>query len=204
MEMTLHGIHVCCPESEKAIAALAKDAKVTFEGTGPVKSAKFVGKKIDGNKLMADLRVAGFNCSVDKSPRPEYISRPVPGVKGVIVRFLPDFGDIGKPGSDAGPLPYLISKTGTYEVDVGDLIELACHYKPDKKPQKVDVKVSDSGVLSPSAGGVRREVLADTVIIGAQETISFLFSADKPGQDTVTILIDGKEHVYKFKVSQSK
>jgi hypothetical protein len=68
----------------------------------------------------------------------------------------------------------------------------------------VDVKLSAGGVISPSAGGVRKEVLADTVIIGAQETISFFFSADKPGQETVTILIDGKEYIYKFKVSQSK
>ncbi len=59
-EIVLPGVHVCCPGCQKAITDIAKDAKVSFEGEGPLKTVKITGEKLDSNMILLGLWKAGF------------------------------------------------------------------------------------------------------------------------------------------------
>jgi hypothetical protein len=90
-----------------------------------------------------------------------------------------------------------------YEVTVGDLIELDYSYPvvPATIPMKVDFKQTLLGVVGKSPLGFRQVVVPK--MVGA-ETIAFYFDAKKEGEETVTLLIDGAEYTYKFKVTKKK
>jgi hypothetical protein len=92
-----------------------------------------------------------------------------------------------------------IAKPGDYEVTVGDLIELDYTYPvaPTVIPKKVDFKQTLIGAVAKSPLGFRTVTTPKLVGTG---TIAFYFEAKKEGTDTVTLIIDGAEYGYKFKV----
>lgn len=94
-----------------------------------------------------------------------------------------------------------IAKPGDYDVKVGYLIELDYTYPvtPAAIPKKVEFKQTLAGAIAPSPLGIRAIETPKLVGVG---TIGFYFEAKKEGEDTVTLIIDGKEYAYKFKVAK--
>jgi len=94
-----------------------------------------------------------------------------------------------------------IAATGNYEVSVGDLIELDYTYPvvPDAIPKKLEHKQTDTGAVAKSPLGFRTVI--SPKLFGAG-TIAFYFDAKKAGEETVTMIIDGTEYKYNFKVAE--
>ena len=59
--VTVKDVHVCCGSCQKAINALFKDAKVTYEGKGPQRTVRIAGTDLDAGEVLTNLRKAGFN-----------------------------------------------------------------------------------------------------------------------------------------------
>jgi len=94
-----------------------------------------------------------------------------------------------------------IAKPGSYAVSVGDLIELDYTYPvvlPSVIPKKVGFQQTLIGAVGPSALGIR--LVSTPGLVGGPETIAFYFEGKKPGQDAVTLIIDGDEYAYKLTV----
>jgi periplasmic mercuric ion binding protein len=64
-DVTVKGVHVCCKQCENAIAALLKDGKVTYTGTGAIKDLKVSGKDLDKAKVLESLQKGGFTGKVE-------------------------------------------------------------------------------------------------------------------------------------------
>jgi copper chaperone CopZ len=64
--VTVKDVHACCGMCKKAIGEVLKDLKVTYEGDGAAKTIKIEGKDLDKADILASLRKAGFNGTVDK------------------------------------------------------------------------------------------------------------------------------------------
>jgi|SoiMethySBSTD1v2_1073268.scaffolds.fasta_scaffold156043_3 hypothetical protein len=94
-----------------------------------------------------------------------------------------------------------IAATGSYDITVGDLIELDYSYPifPDAIPKKMEHKQSSSGAISKSPLGFRT-VLTPKLLGGG--TVAFYFEAKKAGEEAVTLIIDGAEYKYNFKVAE--
>ena len=96
-----------------------------------------------------------------------------------------------------------IAKPGSYDVKVGDLVELEYTYpiRPNAPPKDVGFKqpVQTDGSLKPSPLGIRSVVTPKLVGAGR---IAFYFEGATEGETSVTLLIDNDEYVYKFKVSK--
>lgn len=92
-----------------------------------------------------------------------------------------------------------IAKPGTYEVAVGDLIELDYTYPvvPPAIPQKVKFNQTTTGAVAKASLGFRK--VTTPKLVGT-ETIAFYFDAVKVGTETVTLIIDEAEYTYQFKV----
>jgi hypothetical protein len=92
-----------------------------------------------------------------------------------------------------------IAKPGDYEVKVGDLIELNYTYPvvPAAMPNKVFYKQTIIGAIAISPLGFRRVIVPEMI---GTVTIAFYFEAKKEGEETVALIIDDAEYVYKFKV----
>jgi hypothetical protein len=121
-----------------------------------------------------------------------------------------------------------MSKPGNYEVHVDDLIELDYSYVlvPSASPKKVEYSQTKAGAVVKSSQGFRSvtapgQAGAGTIPAEGGSSpppricvtrpdqagpgiptgmLQFFFDAKKEGEDTVTIKIDGREYVYKFKV----
>jgi hypothetical protein len=65
-EVTVTQVHVCCKSCQTAIAGLFKGAEVEYSGVGPQKAVKVTGKDLDKAEVLATLRKAGFNGTVEK------------------------------------------------------------------------------------------------------------------------------------------
>lgn len=93
-----------------------------------------------------------------------------------------------------------IAAPDSYDVAVGDLIELDYTYPvvPGAIPKKANAKTTSGAVVKSSLEF--REV-ATPKLVGTG-TIAFYFDAKKEGNDTVTLVIDGVEYEYKFKVAK--
>ena len=106
-----------------------------------------------------------------------------------------------------------VSQTGFHKATVGDLIELEYTYSlpppvaglsrlyqhpflPGTVPQAVEVKQTPNGAVVASPLGTR---IVDEGRPG-RGTITFYFEAKKPGNDTVTLVIDGSQYTYHFQV----
>jgi copper chaperone CopZ len=64
-DVTVKGVHVCCPQCQKAITALFKDSKVSYSGDGAQKEVKVSGKGLEKAAVLETLRKAGFTGKVD-------------------------------------------------------------------------------------------------------------------------------------------
>lgn len=93
-----------------------------------------------------------------------------------------------------------IAKPGAYEVAIGDIIELDYTYPvvPDAIPKKVDHKQTLGGSVVMSSLGFRSVSVPHLLGVG---TIAFYFEAKRAGGDTITLIIDGEEYEYKFRVA---
>jgi hypothetical protein len=92
-----------------------------------------------------------------------------------------------------------IAKPGDYEVTVGDLIELDYTYPivPAAIPRKAECKQTLLGAVAKSPLGFRT---VTTPRLAGTGTVAFYFDAKKEGEDTISLIIDGAEYAYKFKV----
>lgn len=92
-----------------------------------------------------------------------------------------------------------IAAPGTYQVRVGDLIELDYSYPvvPDAIPKKLEHTQTTTGAVVKSPLGFRT-VLSPKLLGGG--TVAFYFEAKKAGEETVTLVIDGTEYQYTFTV----
>lgn len=92
-----------------------------------------------------------------------------------------------------------IAAPGDYQVNVGDLIELDYTYPvvPAAIPKKVAYQQTLTGAVAKSAMGFRTVTIPRLVGAG---TIACYFDAKQAGEETVTLIIDDAEYVYKFKV----
>ncbi|MFO0969194.1 MAG: heavy-metal-associated domain-containing protein [Gemmataceae bacterium] len=59
-------VHVCCGQCQKAIIALFKDAKVSFEGPGPQRTVRIEGTGLQHSAVWATLTKAGFSGAIKK------------------------------------------------------------------------------------------------------------------------------------------
>ena len=59
-EVMIRNVHACCEDCEKAIEAIFKKHKVSFEGQGPQKDVTVTGKEIDADDALRQLQAAGF------------------------------------------------------------------------------------------------------------------------------------------------
>jgi mercuric ion binding protein len=59
-EITIRNVHACCPDCEKAIEGLFKEAKVTFVRQGPQKDVTIISKGLDADEVLQKLQKAGF------------------------------------------------------------------------------------------------------------------------------------------------
>ena len=93
-----------------------------------------------------------------------------------------------------------VSKTGFHKATIGDLIELQYAYPaaPTAAPGAVDIKQTPNGAIAASPLGTRT---VDTAPAG-RRVIVFYFEAKTPGNDTVTLVIDGSPYTYHFQVDQ--
>jgi hypothetical protein len=93
-----------------------------------------------------------------------------------------------------------IATPGHYDVNVGDLIELDYTYPvvPAAIPKKLDHKQTGVGAVAKSPVGFRT-VVSPKLLGGG--TVAFYFDAKKEGEETVTLIIDGAEYQYTFKVA---
>ncbi len=64
--VTVEQVHVCCKSCQTAINDLFKDAKVTYKGSGAIRTVTVAGKGLDKGKVLETLRSAGFNGTVAK------------------------------------------------------------------------------------------------------------------------------------------
>ena len=94
-----------------------------------------------------------------------------------------------------------IATPGHYEINVGDLVELDYTYPvvPDAIPKKLDHRQTGTGAVAKSPLGFRT-VVSPKLLGGG--TVAFYFDAKKEGEETVTLLIDGTEYKYTFKVAK--
>lgn len=64
-ELTITQVHACCPECQKVINGLVKNATVTYVGSGPVKTLKITGKDLKKYEILEKLDHAGFGFSFE-------------------------------------------------------------------------------------------------------------------------------------------
>lgn len=122
------------------------------------------------------------------------------GVKGTTVRPVQE---------DANTRGCRIAKPGEYLATVGDLIELDYTHPsiPAVRPKKVGSELTGNGAIIASPLGTRlvppsEPAGTDLRAPGPPSTIAFYFEARQAGEDEITLTIDGKKYVYKFKVSK--
>lgn len=88
------------------------------------------------------------------------------------------------------------ARTGTYNAQVGDLIEIDYRYLALSCNPNVEVNLTGAGSVVPSALG---RLPVDEGVYGYY-AVGFLFEAAKVGSDTVTLVADGQPYVYGFNV----
>ena len=95
----------------------------------------------------------------------------------------------------------MIAKPGEYAVQVGDIIELDYTFPviPEAIPKKVNHKQTLTGAVRKSPLGFREIVIP---LFAGTQTIAFYFDAKNKGEETVTLIIDGTEYKYSFKVEE--
>jgi len=59
-------VHVCCGQCQKAIIALFKDSKVSFEGDAPQRTVRIEGTGLQHSAVWATLTKAGFSGTIKK------------------------------------------------------------------------------------------------------------------------------------------
>jgi copper chaperone CopZ len=59
--VTVEKVHVCCGQCQKAISALFKGAKVSYEGSGAQRTVRVEAPDLDRGTVLDTLRKAGFN-----------------------------------------------------------------------------------------------------------------------------------------------
>jgi copper chaperone CopZ len=64
-DVTIKGVHVCCKQCQNAIAAILKDGKVSYTGSGAQKEVKVSGKDLDKAKILEALHKGGFTGKVE-------------------------------------------------------------------------------------------------------------------------------------------
>jgi copper chaperone CopZ len=63
-EVTVKGVHACCPQCKKAIEKLFPDAKISLSGKGPQKDVTISGKDLMVSDVLEKLNKAGFNGTI--------------------------------------------------------------------------------------------------------------------------------------------
>jgi copper chaperone CopZ len=61
--VTVNDVHVCCGACQKAINKLFPDATISYDGSGPQRTVRIIGKDLDAGAVVEALRQAGFNGS---------------------------------------------------------------------------------------------------------------------------------------------
>jgi hypothetical protein len=137
------------------------------------------------------IPLIGF-CLIGVTTPPTAMADGLEGVVGTVVRPAQE---------EAKSKGCKIAATGNYEITVGDLIELDYTYPvvPDAIPKKLEHKQTDTGAVAKSPLGFRT-VISPKQLGGG--TIAFYFEAKKAGEETVTLIIDGTEYKYNFKVAE--
>jgi copper chaperone CopZ len=64
--VTVKDVHVCCGQCKQAVAKTLKDLKLSYDGDGVQKTLTVEGKDLDKADILAALRKAGYNGSVEK------------------------------------------------------------------------------------------------------------------------------------------
>ena len=59
-------VHVCCGACKNAIKAIFKDAKITYQGTGPQLTVRIEGSDLYPGTVLEALRKGGFNGTLEK------------------------------------------------------------------------------------------------------------------------------------------
>jgi len=64
--VTVKDVHVCCGACQKAIKGIFKDSKVTFEGSGAMRTVRIEGGDLYVGTVVEALRKGGFSGKLDK------------------------------------------------------------------------------------------------------------------------------------------
>jgi hypothetical protein len=111
---------------------------------------------------------------------------------------LPIKGHVLRPGLvPAASAGCKIAESGTYDVKVGDLIELDYEYPAANPTPSVDYLLDLLGHIVPSDLGIRR---VSTPQLPGIRRIAFFFTAKTVGEERVSLIVDKHEYKYKFRV----
>ena len=64
--VSVKDVHVCCGACKNGIKALFKDAKITYQGTGPQLTVRIEGSDLYPGTVIEALRKGGFNGTLEK------------------------------------------------------------------------------------------------------------------------------------------
>lgn len=104
---------------------------------------------------------------------------------------------------DASIKGCMVATSAKYRLTTQDMLEIQYRYPivPQAIPKKIQVRTEGRGIVEQSTLGIRHVVEPKSLGAGA---LAAFFTAIKPGEETIILVVDGVEYKYQITVVEKK